>query len=123
MPLVWGCVWGAMRLLENGLPERYRIIRTCSIRYRPPQSLSRFESLQKPPCMGRFGACDVLGRTRRDDLPARGSALGAEVDHPVGGTHDVEVVLDEQDRVSRVHQAAQDREELPDVGEVQAGRR
>src|SRR6185369_269064 len=126
MPLggVWGCVWDAIRLLGRIATERYQTIRTYSIRYkRAVRALSRFEGLQKPPCMGRFGACHVLGCTCRDDPPARTTALGSEVDHPVRGADDVEVVLDQQDRIPRVDQATQNREQLPDVGKVESRRR
>src|SRR5512142_1312073 len=48
---------------------------------------------------------DVLGRPRGDDRAATRSALGTEVDHPVGGLDHVEVVLDHDDRVAGLHQA------------------
>ena len=51
------------------------------------------------------------------------AALGAHVDDPVGGLDDVEVVLDDDDRVALVDEAVQDVEQALDVGEVQAGRR
>src|SRR5204863_9909219 len=42
-------------------------------------------------------AGDLLGGAGGDDLAAGGAALGAEVDDPVGGLDDVEVVLDDQE--------------------------
>src|SRR5579859_2555461 len=66
---------------------------------------------------------DLLGRALGDDLAAGLAAFGAEVDDVVGRLHDVEVVLDDDDRVPRVDEAVQDLEELLDVGEVEAGRR
>src|SRR5712692_9332898 len=42
----------------------------------------------------RPGCGHVFGRALRDDAPAAVAALGAEVDHPVGGLDHVEVVLD-----------------------------
>ena len=41
----------------------------------------------------------------------------------VGGLDDVQVVLDDQHRVARVHQALQHLDELADVVDVQAGGR
>ena len=55
--------------------------------------------------------------------PPRLAALGAEVDDPVGLLDHVEVVLDHEHRVARVHQPLQHLEQLLDVGEVEAGRR
>ena len=46
-----------------------------------------------------------------------------EVDDPVGGLDDVEVVLDDEHRVALVDQAGQDREQAAHVLEVEAGRR
>ena len=54
---------------------------------------------------------------------APGAALGPEVDDPVGGLDDVEVVLDDDDRVAGVDEPVEHLEELLDVGEVEAGRR
>src|ERR671916_773396 len=44
--------------------------------------------------------------------------FGAEVDDPVGGLDDVEVVLDDDYGVARLREAVQDFEELADVLEV-----
>src|SRR5687767_2036834 len=66
---------------------------------------------------------DVLGRALGHDPAAGLPALGTEVDHPVGGLHDVEVVLDDDHGVARFDQAVQHLEQLLDVGEVQPGRR
>jgi hypothetical protein len=51
------------------------------------------------------------------------AALGAEVDDPVGRLDDVEVVLDDDDRVAGVDELLQHVEQPADVREVQAGRR
>ena len=48
---------------------------------------------------------------------------GPEVDHPVRGLDDVEVVLDDEQRVPRLEQLAERRQQLRDVVEVQPGRR
>ena len=54
---------------------------------------------------------------------AAGAALGAQVDDPVGRLDDVEVVLDDDDRVALVDEAVQHLSSLSDVLEVQPGRR
>src|SRR5207245_1755584 len=64
-----------------------------------------------------------LGRALRDDAPAAVAALGPEVDDPVGGLDDVEVVLDDDHRVARIAQPLQHTEQHLDVVEVQAGGR
>ena len=50
------------------------------------------------------------------------AAVGAEVDDPVGGLDDVEVVLDDEHRVAAVHEAMEHFEEHAHVLEVQARR-
>ena len=54
---------------------------------------------------------------------AAGAAFGAEVDDPVRGLDDVEVVLDHDHRVAVVAQPVQHGQQQLDVVEVQAGRR
>src|SRR5690606_9865658 len=49
------------------------------------------------------------------------AAVRSEVDDPVGGLDDVDVVLDDDQRVAAVDQAVQDVEELARVLEVEAG--
>ena len=48
---------------------------------------------------------DLLRRAGRDELAALVAALRPEVDHPVGRLDDVEVVLDDDDRVAALDQA------------------
>ena len=55
--------------------------------------------------------------------PAAGAALRAQVDDPVGRLDDVQVVLDDDDRVARVHEPVEHLEELLDVREVEPGGR
>ena len=66
---------------------------------------------------------DVLGGALGDDPATTAAALGPEVDQPVGALDDVEVVLDDDDRVALVDQALEHAEQLADVLEVQAGGR
>ena len=69
--------------------------------------------------MGR----DLRRGAGADDLAAAVAALGPEVDDPVGGADDVEVVLDHQQRVSRGQQLAERTQQLRYILEVQSGRR
>src|SRR5205823_3960607 len=62
------------------------------------------EGSQVPPSPGRLGSGDVLRGARGDDPPAALTALGTQVDHPVGGLDDVEVVLDDHDGVALIAQ-------------------
>src|SRR6267142_2191647 len=72
--------------------------------------------------MGALRLRDFLGRPCRDDAATQLSAFGAEVDDPVGRFHDVEIVLDDDDRISLVHQSMQHFQQQPHVLEVQARR-
>src|SRR5439155_21570548 len=68
-------------------------------------------------------ACYSFRRSLRDQLASGFPALGAEIDDVVGGLHDVQVVLDDDDRIPRVDETVEYLEEALDVGEVKAGRR
>jgi hypothetical protein len=69
------------------------------------------------------GLGDVLGGTFGDDPAAAVAAFGAEVDDPVAGLDDIEVVLDDEDGVAGVDEAGEDPEEATHVFEVEAGGR
>jgi len=73
--------------------------------------------------MGALGLRDALGRPLRHDATTQLATLGSQVDHPIGGLHDVEVVLDDDDRVAFVHQPVQHFQQQSYVLEVQSGRR
>ena len=64
---------------------------------------------------------DLFRRALGDDRATAVTALGSEIDDPVGGLDHVEVVLDHDHRVAMVAQAVQHLEQHFDVGEVQAG--
>jgi len=64
---------------------------------------------------------DLLGGPGGDDLAAGVAAFGAEVDDPVGGLDDVEVVLDDEEGAAAVDELAEGGEELLHVVEVEAG--
>jgi hypothetical protein len=50
---------------------------------------------------------DLGGGAGDDELTAGVAAFGAEIDQPVGGAHDVQVVLDHQQRVADLQQLAE----------------
>ncbi len=79
---------------------------------------------QRGECLSRVGlraGSNGLGRPGCHDPSTTGSALGTQVDHPVSGFDNVEIVLDHQHRVSFVDETVQHVQQLADVGEVQAG--
>ena len=84
----------------------------------PRRTRARYSPVAEP-----VGRGDRLRRALGDDPPAAVAALRPEVDDPVGGLDDVEVVLDDEDRVAAVDEPVEDLEQLLDVGEVEAGGR
>ena len=64
---------------------------------------------------------DVFGGAFGDEFAAGVAALRSEVDDPVGGFDDVEVVFDDDDGVAGIGQALEDLDELAGVGKVEAG--
>src|SRR5467141_2064931 len=86
--------------------------------------VSRLQHLaQEFPRMRALGLRDLLGRPFRHHATTQLPALGAQVDHPIGGLHHIEIVLDDDDRVALVHQPVQYFQQQPYVLEVQSGRR
>ena len=63
------------------------------------------------------------GRPLGDQRAAGVARFRAQVDDPVGALDDVEVVLDDDHGVSRVHQPVEHLDQHAHVVEVQAGRR
>ncbi len=63
------------------------------------------------------------GRTGGNEGPATIATFGSEIDEPVCGLDDVEVVLDHQDRVALLDQPGEHGEQSADVLEVQASGR
>ena len=78
---------------------------------------------QVPPGVRRLDLRDLLRRAGGDDRPAVFPAFRAEVDDVVGRLDDVEVVLDDEQRVPGFEQLPERRQQLRDVVEVQAGGR
>src|SRR5437016_14548930 len=66
---------------------------------------------------------DVLRCTASHDGAAFVAALGPEVDDPVGALDDLEVVLDDEQRMAALDELTERRDQLVDVVQVQAGRR
>jgi hypothetical protein len=79
--------------------------------------------LERAPGVRGIAGHDLRHRAGADQLPAGLAALRAEVDDPVAGADDVEVVLDHHQRVAGGDEAAEGFQQLGDVIEVQAGRR
>src|SRR3989442_342777 len=73
--------------------------------------------------MRALGLRDPLGRPFRHHATTQLPTFGAQVDHPIGGLHDVEIVLDDDDRIPLVHQPVQYFQQQAYVLEVQSGRR
>ena len=74
--------------------------------------LLREQRSQEAAGVGARVGCDLFGGAGGDDFAAAFAAFGAEVDDPVGGLDDVEVVLDDDDGVAFVAEAVQDVEQL-----------
>ena len=64
---------------------------------------------------------DGFGRALRDDLAAGLAAFRAEINDPIGGLDDVQVVLDDDEGVAGGAELEEHFEQLGDVVEVQAG--
>src|SRR5579863_8782415 len=68
-------------------------------------------------------ARDLLGRSGRDDFTALITAFGAEVDKPVRGFDDVEIMFDDDERCTGLEQLAERGKELGDVVEMETSGR
>src|ERR1700724_836326 len=83
-----------------------------------PQNLA-----QELPGMGIGDLRDLFWCALRDDVAAAVTTLGAKVNDVVGGLNDLEVVLDDDDRVASVSETTQHRKQFLDVVEVEPRRR
>src|SRR5579872_512877 len=78
-----------------------------------PVALARFAGgllqhrLQKLPRIAARRLDDIFRRTPGDDLAAAVAAFGTQIDHPVGGLDDLEIVLDHDYRISLRYQLVQ----------------
>ena len=64
---------------------------------------------------------NVFGGPLDDDAAAAGTCFGSEVDDPVCGFDDIEVMFDDDDGIALFDEAGEDAEEFGDVVEVQSG--
>ena len=64
---------------------------------------------------------DLLRCALFQNRAAARTAFGAEVDDPVGGFDNVQIVFDDQNRVPLIDEAVQNLQQFFDVGKVQAG--
>ena len=87
---------------------------------RPQRNLIIAQSL---PGVGRRIRGDLRRGAGADDLAARVAALGAEIDDPVGGRDDIEVVLDDHQGVPGREELAERAQQLRHVVEMKAGGR
>ena len=72
----------------------------------------------------RGGAgCDCFRGARDDDLAAGIATVGTEVNQPVAGAYDIQVVFDHHHGIAGLHQTVQDAKQLLHVGYMQAGGR
>ena len=65
--------------------------------------------------------CHLLGCTGNEQLPAASSSLWSHVDDVVGQFDDVEVVLNDDDRVALIYEFLQHFHEHVDVFEMETG--
>src|SRR5262245_7717630 len=105
------------------LVRSFMVSRPSCRRSPSPSAGPTQEAAQKLACVRCRHGRNLFRRSRGDDLATALATLGAEVDHPVGGLDDVEVVLDDDDGVAAGDEAAEHLEELLHVGEVEARRR
>src|SRR3954451_6329307 len=103
---------GERHQVDVDVGERGRGLRLAAAlapdrRQRPPAGE---DAPEEPAGVARPDPGDLLGSALGDDLATARPTLGAHVDDPVRALDDVEVVLDDNDRVALVDQALQDAE-------------
>ena len=62
----------------------------------------------------------ILRRTLHQNFAARSPAFRANIDQPIGSKHDIGVVFNDHNAVPGINQAAQQCQQVNDVGGVQA---
>ena len=78
---------------------------------------------QELACVGVFHLGDLFWRSFANDPAATATAFRAQVDDPVRGFDDIQVVFDDNHSVALVAQVVKDAEQLLDIVEVQASGR
>src|SRR5208283_4746488 len=68
-----------------------------------------------------FTARNVFGSSLCHDAAATLTTFRSEIDNPVGLFDDIEIVLDDQDRIAEIDQALKNIDELSHIVEMQAG--
>ena len=87
----------------------------------PPTQEGKLLLLQVFGRVALLGLGDLFGCADREDLSAPASALRPHVDDPVSLTDDVEVVLNDDDGVATVDEAAEHQHQDANVLKVEAG--
>ena len=73
--------------------------------------------------MARLARGDLLWRTGRHEPAAPFAGVGTKISDPVSTLDDVQIVLDDQHRMTGVHEPLEDLEQHAHIVEVQASRR
>ena len=73
--------------------------------------------------VGALGFGDCSGWALSDDFAAALAPFRAEIDHPIRGGDQVEIVFDDQHRVAGIDQPLDDSDQPPHVRHVQPARR
>src|SRR5215831_13816658 len=81
---------------------------------------SRKHRAQPASRVRRSRSRQILGSSRCDDFAAAVAGLRPEINHPIGELDDVEVVLDQYERVPGVDEAVEHARQLSNVVEVQS---
>src|SRR5262245_50108050 len=99
------------RWLRDWVVDRSAVVPAVALGHQLGQELAR---------VGAGGVRDELGWPLGHDLAALLAALGAEVDHVVGGLDDVEMMLDHEHAGPAVHESVEDAEQPLHVVQMQA---
>ncbi len=70
--------------------------------------------------MGVPLAGDIFGSPPSDNLAAPRATAGSEIDDPVGGLDDIEIVFDDQHRIACIHELVEDFDQSAHIFEVQS---
>ena len=73
--------------------------------------------------MGFLGGCHLLGRSANHELATLVAGLRTDIDDPVGGLDDIQIMLDDNDAVSFRDKALEGFQQDRDVVDMQAGGR
>ena len=96
----------------------------CGIRFLKTERWPACEHLGQVAAGVGFGdGSDLLGSACGDEFPSSASRLGADIEHPVGRLDDVEVMLNDDEAVSLVDEAAEGLEQDRHVVDMKSGRR